>query len=63
MSGDRKQREQEIERRRMLAAAFGDALPDQPRDECAEAWGEGTSPRGGAGDEDWLRRQVPPHHG
>lgn len=62
MSEDRKQREQDVERRRRLAAAFGEALPDRTRDECADAWGESPS-RGGAGDEEWLRRQVPPHHG
>lgn len=51
----------EVERRRRMAEIFGDPLPDRTRDETSE---EGTEePRGGAGDDDWLRSQVPPHHG
>jgi hypothetical protein len=63
MSGSRKEREREVERQRMLAAAFGEPLPRRTRDERADAWGEEPGPRGGAGDDDWLRSQVPPHHG
>jgi hypothetical protein len=53
--------ESEWERRRRLAAVFGDVLPDTTRDErdpetAAEASVED------AGDS-WLRSQVPPHHG
>ena len=50
----------EAARRRRLAEVFGDVLPDQTRDEVAEA-GErrGSAER----DDDWLRAQVPPHHG
>ena len=59
----RAEREQEAERRRRLAAAFGDPLPEGTSDERPEGWGEGTTSRGGAGDEEWLRSQVPPHHG
>jgi hypothetical protein len=51
------------ERRRRLAAALDDALPDRTRDEDAESWGDKPTARGGAGDEDWLRGEVPPHHG
>lgn len=42
------------ERRRRLAEVFGDVLPDTTRDE-----------RGGGGDrdEEWYRRETPPHHG
>jgi hypothetical protein len=44
-------------RRRRLAAVFGDVLPETTGDE--------RGPRDEDGDrgEEWLRRQVPPHHG
>lgn len=63
MTASRKEREEEAERRRRIAAAFGDALPERTRDETPDGWGEGESAKGGAGDDEWLRRQVPPHHG
>jgi hypothetical protein len=49
------------ERRRRLAAVFGDVLPEQTSDDAAEpdARGGRETDRG----EEWLRRQVPPHHG
>ena len=50
----------EAERRRRHARIFGDVLPETTRDDRADAW-EGDS--GGEGSDDWLRRQVPPHHG
>jgi hypothetical protein len=37
---------------------FGEVLPEATSDERADAWGD----REGSSDE-WLRRQVPPHHG
>ena len=45
-------------RRARLAAVFGDVLPESTRDDRdPEASGSaGTS-------EEWLKRQVPPHHG
>lgn len=43
-------------RRRRVAAVFGDVLPDTTRDEREPAGGRDDS-------EEWLRRQVPPHHG
>ena len=50
--------ESDWQRRRRLAAVFGDVLPDTTSDEREEA---------GGADEDaadsWLRSQVPPHHG
>ncbi len=48
----------EDERRRRRAAVFGDVLPDTTADERGdgEAGGRDAS-------EEWLRRQVPPHHG
>ncbi len=52
--------EAEAERRRRRALVFGDVLPDATTDERGDGWSE-REPREG-GDE-WLRRQVPPHHG
>ena len=46
--------------RRRLAAALGDPLPEGTRDETGEGWGERDADTGG---EEWLRDQVPPHHG
>jgi hypothetical protein len=46
-----------------MAAAFGDALPESTSDERPDGWGESGSSSGGAGDDEWLRSQVPPHHG
>ena len=43
-------------RRRRLAEVFGDVLPEQTRDDRAEAERTETA-------EDRLRRDVPPHHG
>ncbi len=45
-------------RRRRLAEVFGDVLPEQTADDIAER-DEGS----GQAAEEWLRRQVPPHHG
>lgn len=44
--------------RRRAAAAFGDVLPEQTRDDLAEPWGGGD-----ASDDERLLREVPPHHG
>lgn len=51
---------QRAARRRRLAAALGDPLPEGTRDETGEGWGERDADSGG---EEWLRNQVPPHHG
>jgi hypothetical protein len=48
----------EAERRRRLAHVFGDVLPDGTSDERDDGRG-----RSEGGTDDWLRRQVPPHHG
>jgi len=48
----------EAARRRRRAAVFGEVLPESTSDERAD-WGD----RGGTGSEEWLRAQVPPHHG
>lgn len=44
-------------RRRRLAEVFGDVLPDQTGHDADEADTRTDS------SEEWLRRQVPPHHG
>lgn len=43
-------------KRRLRDAVFGDVLPESTADDRDE------SAQGGSSD-DWLRRQVPPHHG
>ncbi|MCW2857756.1 MAG: hypothetical protein JWR52_3371 [Marmoricola sp.] len=49
------------ERRRRLAEVFGDVLPDQTTDETGP---DAADPAGQVdASEDWLLRQVPPHHG
>ncbi|MFL6061338.1 MAG: hypothetical protein ACJ72E_08915 [Marmoricola sp.] len=45
------------ERRRRLAEVFGDVLPEQTRDDKSGDDGDLTA------SEEWLKRQVPPHHG
>ena len=45
------------QRKRRLAAVFGDVLPETTSDERSD-----TPPREDATDA-WLREQVPPHHG
>ena len=47
--------ETEWQRRKRLAAVFGDVLPETTSDERDESDSD-TS-------EEWLKRQVPPHHG
>ncbi len=46
------------ERKRRLAAVFGDVLPDTTADEREP--GEGAT---GTASDEWFRAQVPPHHG
>jgi hypothetical protein len=57
----------DAERRRRRARVFGDVLPDRTRDERGDDGAPAKRGAGsdGAGDpsEEWLRRQVPPHHG
>jgi hypothetical protein len=50
--------ESDWERRRRLAAVFGDVLPETTSDERDPQ----TPSEEEAGDR-WLREQVPPHHG
>jgi hypothetical protein len=49
--------EQREARRRRLAEVFGEVLPEQTSDDAADPK---TEPDG---TDEWLRRQVPPHHG
>jgi hypothetical protein len=44
----------------LRAKVFGDVLPETTSDERDR--GEGDSSSGNSKDE-WLKRQVPPHHG
>lgn len=60
MTRTREELAAQAERQRRIAAIFGDPLPERPRDECAEARGDDQS---SAREDDWLRSQVPPHHG
>lgn len=63
MSNPRKEGDAEVERERRLAEAFQDVLPEGTRDEDSEGWGDRTKPEGSSRDEEWLHRQMPPHHG
>lgn len=54
---------QRAERRRRLAEIFGDVLPEQTSDDSGEAADRGERRSEQQAQEDWLRRQVPPHHG
>ena len=61
MSAERRDRpETEWERRKRLAAVFGDTLPDTTRDERDD---EAREDPGADRGEAWLKSQVPPHHG
>jgi hypothetical protein len=48
--------------RRRLAEVFGDGLPEQTADDVADR-SEGGDLTADAANEEWLLRQVPPHHG
>lgn len=60
MSDDRPAAEPETreQRKRRLAAVFGDVLPDTTSDER-----DPEAPEAGSASEEWLKAQVPPHHG
>ncbi len=49
--------EERERRRRRLAEVFGEVLPEQTSDDAAEP------EAGHDGNDEWLKRQVPPHHG
>jgi hypothetical protein len=48
--------EPEWKRKARLAAIFGDVLPESTGDDRDQQ-------RSGSTSEEWLKRQVPPHHG
>ena len=52
-----KAEETDWQRRRRLAAVFGDVLPETTSDERDQPDSSGDA------SEEWLKRQVPPHHG
>ncbi|MET0838504.1 MAG: hypothetical protein ABWY19_06970 [Marmoricola sp.] len=49
--------EERERRRRRLAEVFGEVLPEQTSDDAAEPESRPD------GVEEWLKREVPPHHG
>lgn len=51
--------ETDWERKRRIAAVFGDVLPETTSDERDET----GSDRGDSASDHWLKAQVPPHHG
>ena len=51
------------ERRRRLAEIFGDVLPEQTADDTAEASDRADRRTEEKMQEDWLKSQIPPHHG
>ena len=50
-------------RRRRMAEIFGDVIPEQTSDDAAETGDAADRRTGEKAQEDWLKRQVPPHHG
>jgi hypothetical protein len=62
MSDDLTPRERAARRRRM-AEIFGEVIPEQSSDDTADT-GDGADRRTEEkAQEDWLKSQVPPHHG
>jgi hypothetical protein len=59
-SGDEQRPETAAERRARLDRVFGDVLPETTSDERDPGEGRGDASDPG---EEWLRAQVPPHHG
>jgi hypothetical protein len=51
------------ERRRRLAEIFGDVLPEQTADDTSEASDRADRRTEEKAQEDWLKSQIPPHHG
>ena len=49
------------ERKRRLEKVFGDVLPDQTSDDRPE--GDSLEADRVGRDDEWLRGEVPPHHG
>ena len=55
---DRSSQDEAVQRARRRAAIFGDVLPDATSDDTDESSAEEDR-----SSDEWLRRQVPPHHG
>ena len=51
------------ERRRRLAEIFGDVIPEQTADDTDEASDRADRGTPELAQEDWLKSQIPPHHG
>jgi hypothetical protein len=59
----RERARQEAQRRRRISEVFGEVIPEQTTDDAAES-GDGADRRTEEkAQEDWLKSQVPPHHG
>ncbi len=63
-SGDEQRPETAAERKARLDRVFGDVLPETTSDE-RDSGPPSSAGRGDDSDpgEEWLRAQVPPHHG
>jgi hypothetical protein len=59
----RKRAQQEAQRRRRLDEIFGDVLPEQTSDDTGEPGDRADRRTEEKAQEDWLKSQVPPHHG
>jgi len=62
MTDDLTPRERAARRRRM-AEIFGDVIPEQTSDDAADARDGADRRTEDKAQEDWLKSQVPPHHG
>ena len=51
------------ERRRRLAEIFGEVIPEQTSDDRGGAGASADRRTEEKAQEDWLKSQVPPHHG
>lgn len=58
----REQARAEAARRRRMAEIFGEVIPDQTSDDADDA-GPADRRTEEKAQEDWLKSQVPPHHG
>ena len=54
-AGEDRPEETAAERRRRMAQVFGDVLPETTSDERDDEESNGS--------DEWLKSQVPPHHG
>jgi hypothetical protein len=59
----RERAQQEAQRRRRLAEIFGEVLPEQTSDDIDASGDRADRRTEEKAQEDWLKSQVPPHHG